>query len=164
LNKHTTLVLHYLKNPDKIEKGFKPIFREFGVGNYRTDIIVVDKDENLCLIEVKTRKLSSKDLRLAKKQVLKYRGAWSRLFNVLGANINIRALVALPNEIIDLGKYPSYVDQQYPINNLPNDVPRSKEIFGLKHIQTLQNLKSTNAHEKQNDIFVTSIPSSPSDT
>lgn len=109
--KHKDLINFYFSNPWEIEEGFRPIFKEFSIGHGRVDIIGVDKDRNLCLVEVKTRRTFLQD----ENQVRRYRSSFHNLFRILGLDTPVRAIVVAPEQIKDLGK--------------------SKSIFGMEGVR-----------------------------
>ena len=126
--KHKDLVNFYLSHPCEIEEGFRAISKEFGLGNGRIDIVGIDKERNLCLVEVKTRKTSIRD----ELQVKHYRRIFLRLFRLLGINKTVRAIVIGPNQIKDLGKTKS-INRMKHYNIKPvKGIPTSREIYGLK--------------------------------
>jgi len=121
---------HYFCNPNEIEAGFKPLFKEFGAGNWkRIDILGIDKKGFLCVVEIKTQEGTKTEKICTQKQVLKYRSSLLRLFHALRLNIPIRVLVITPNQKIDFGTSSSFDPHSSLI--LDNDLPTSRKLFGL---------------------------------
>ena len=56
-----------LKNPEIIEKGFRPISREYSVSGGFIDILGKDKDGNLMILELKSRKAGVNAVKQLKK-------------------------------------------------------------------------------------------------
>ncbi|MDH7477767.1 MAG: MmcB family DNA repair protein [Candidatus Bathyarchaeota archaeon] len=126
IRKHTNMIDWYLGNPEKIEDGFKPIFKEFGVGNWkRVDILGIDKDKRLCIVEIKTGKDDN-----YKKQVKKYRSALNKLFEALNLYVPIRIIIITPKGHVDLGPLHNF-NPKLQIR-IPENIPTSRELFGLK--------------------------------
>jgi len=125
--KHKDLIDFYFSHPWEIEEGFRPIFKEFGIGHGRVDIIGVDKDRNLCLVEVKTRR-SIQD----ENQVRHYRSSFHNLFRILGLNTAIRAIIVAPEQVKDLGKTKTIFGMEGVKIKRINDIPTSHELYGLK--------------------------------
>ena len=135
--KHKDLVDFLFTHPEEIEKGFRSTFKEFSIGRGRVDIVGVDKDRNLCVVEVKTKAASLED----ELQVRHYRSGFISLFKMLCIDRAVRAIVVTPNQTKDLGKTRGF-DRAYVPKIIPNDLPTSRQLFGLKqHIDPLnQNL------------------------
>jgi len=150
--KHKDLVDFYFSHPLEIEKGFRTAFKEFGIGHGRVDIVGVDKNRNLCVVEIKTRAASLKD----ELQVRHYRSCFINLFKMLGIDRAVRAIVVTPHQTKDLGKTKVFHRPAIP-RTMPNDIPMSRQIFGLKPqnnsisssflINTAQTLEQTRTHE-----------------
>ena len=75
--KHDELVNHLMDNPDEVEEGVRIYFKEFGMGKGRVDLVGLDKEQNLVLVEVKTRTPKRETLG---KQLRKYYVPLRKLF------------------------------------------------------------------------------------
>jgi len=127
--RHADAVDLYFSNPDLIEKGFKPLFKEFGAGNWRRiDILGTDQNGNLVVVEIKTGKVEG-----VEKQVKKYRSGLNALFHALKLQVPIRIIIITPESQIDLGC--SSVDIPRLAKPLKG-LPLSREIYGLKRGET----------------------------
>jgi len=125
--KHKDLVDFYFVHPEKIEKGFRTAFKELGIGHGRVDIVGVDKNRNLCVVEVKTKATSLKD----EIQVRHYRSCFINLFKMLGINRAVRAIVVTPHQTKDLGTTKGFYRAAVP-RTMSRAIPTSRQIFGLK--------------------------------
>jgi len=126
--KHKDLVNFYLSYSCEIEEGFRAVSKEFGIGNGKIDIVGIDRDRNLCLVEVKTRKASIQD----ELQVKHYRSIFLNLFRLLGIDKTVRVIVIEPSRIKDLGKIKSIDRMNHYSVNPARGTPTSREIYGLK--------------------------------
>jgi len=124
---HTQLVRYYHSNPEEIEVGFRVFFAEFGVGRGRIDLLGVDKQRNLCVVEVKVK--SHPSLKNGGKQALKYRVRCEQFLNALKIRRPVRAMVITPKGKFDLGINKSFLQR---ISNA--DLPCSREIYGLREV------------------------------
>lgn len=125
--RHDAFVDQLYSNPDKIEKNFRVLVKEYSVGRGRIDIIGKDKNGNLCLVEVKMR---NSEINSAKNQIRRYRSQLLRLLWITSVDLAIRAIIVTPFEVVDLGI--KKVDIAYMMKELPRDIPTSREIFGLR--------------------------------
>ncbi len=70
---HDDYIKLYSAHPDLIEPGLRVIGRELGFFRSRIDILAVDKDRNICIIDVdlgKDKERKIKQLRLYRKSIL----------------------------------------------------------------------------------------------
>lgn len=130
IRKHKRLLDYYFEHPEAIEKGFQPLFKEFGVGNGRVDIIGVDKNKNICLVEIKT---SNKTWQDPQKQIAHYRSQLKKLLYHMRVNRSVRAIALTPSHRIDLGV--SSVRHTGYRTKIPKGIPTAQEIYGLKKKQ-----------------------------
>jgi hypothetical protein len=126
--RHGAFVNELYSNPDKIEKNFRVLFKEYSVGRGRIDIIGKDKNGNLCLVEVKMR---NSEINSAKNQIRRYRSQLLRLLGIISVDLTIRAIIVTPFKVVDLGI--KKVNTTHMMKELPRDIPTSREIFGLRH-------------------------------
>jgi hypothetical protein len=127
ITKHRDLVDFLFTHPEEIEKGFRSAFMEFSIGRGRADIVGVDKDRNLCVVEVKTKAASLED----ELQVRHYRSDFISLFKMLRIDRAVRAIIVTPYQTKDLGKTRGF-DRAYIPRIIPDDLPTSRQLFGLK--------------------------------
>ena len=125
--KHKSLVNYFYTKPYKIERRFRTLQKEFSLGHGRIDIIGKDRDDNICLVEVKTR---DSEISLGKRQIRKYQSQLADFLSLIGVKTVIRGIVVTPTKVIDVGTKKSFVPQ--PKIKIPLDIPTSREIFGLK--------------------------------
>jgi hypothetical protein len=126
--KHDVFVKELYFNPNKIEKNFRVLFKEFSIGRGRIDIIGRDGNGNLCLVEVK---MKNKEINSAKNQIRKYQYQLLDFLQIIGINLTIRAMIVTPFTVVDLGVRKR--DTAYTIQKIPMNLPTSREIFGLHH-------------------------------
>ena len=125
--KHKSLVNYFYTKPYKLERHFRPLQKEFSLGHGRLDIIGKDKDGCVCLVEVKTR---DSDIPSGKRQIRGYQSQLANFLGLIGFQTEIRAIVATPNKVVDVGRKKSFVPQ--PKTKMSLDIPTSREIFGLR--------------------------------
>jgi len=125
--KHKQLLDYYFEHPEEIEEGFKSLFKEFGVGKGRVDLVGIDKNKNLCLVEIKT---SDKTWQNPEKQIARYRNQLKQLLYYMRVNRSVRAIASTPSRRIDLGA--SSVKHEGYITKSHKGIPTSREIYGLK--------------------------------
>lgn len=122
--KHKEMIDHLFKFPDEVEEGVKLYYSEFGFGRGRVDLVGVDKEGNLCIVEVKIRKPNRKTLG---KQLRKYYVPLRRLFGMMGVDKNIRMFLATPKGVEHLydikPSKPDYVGSR-------QGIPTAREIYG----------------------------------
>ena len=124
--KHTEMINHCMMYPEEIEAGLKLYYKEIGMGRGRVDLVGVDKDGNLCIIEVKTKKPKPETLGI---QLQKYYAPFRLLLGLMGVTKKIRFFLVTPKEITYLYSVtPSLPDN---VGNRTK-IPSSREIYGGK--------------------------------
>lgn len=130
--KHDRTVDHYFNHPFEIEQGFKTLYREFGVGSWRRiDILGIDKNRNLCIVEIKTGKYTQPPL----NQVIKYRLSLMRLFEALSQKVSIRIIIITQDKRFEVPAAETIIQPELP--KVPG-IPTSREIFGLTGLNNLE--------------------------
>lgn len=127
MKKHKTLVNYLHSHPFKIEPGFRSRKKEFSFGRGRIDIVGLDRNGDICLVEVKTH---DKEILLGKRQIAKYQSQLADFLGLIGVERLIRGIIVTPTKAIDVGPRKSFVAQ--PKVKIPLDAPTSREIFGLR--------------------------------
>ncbi len=118
------MIDHLFKFPEEVEEGVRLYYREFGFGKGRVDLVGIDKDGNLCIVEVKIRKPNRKILG---KQLRKYYVPLRHLFGLMDLDKNIRLFLATPKGIEHLYDIkPSKPDYTGSVKGIPT----SREIYG----------------------------------
>jgi len=122
---HKELVDYLFEHPDKIEEGFRCVFKEFWFGKGRIDILGVDKNGVVTTVEVKV-KVTQRSLRKAELQARHYRSQMSKFFRIFGISKPVRCILWTPKGVFDLGKR----EPDFRVEVL--DIPTSRELFGLR--------------------------------
>lgn len=125
-SKHKQMVNNLIKHPDLIEKGVYLFYKEFGMGRGRVDLIGLDKEKNIVIVEVKTRK---PDIKSREKQLRKYYGPWKYLFGKMGIKKMIRVFLYTPKGTKFLYNIKPFSGQYIGTRK---GLPTSSEIYGGK--------------------------------
>lgn len=115
-------------DPNKIEKNFKVLFKEFQIGRAKIDIIGRDNSGNLCLVNVI---MKNKEINATADQLREHQSLFLRFSEIIGASLAIRIMVMTPFNLLDLGA--RKVNISYIMRETPTDMPTSREIYGLHH-------------------------------
>ncbi len=126
--KHNMFLNEVYANPDRIEKNFRVLLKEYSIGRGRIDIIGKDKTGNLCLVKVKMR---DSEINSAKNQIRRYQSQLIRLLEMISVSLTIRAIIVTPFKVVDLGV--KKVNNTCIMQEVPTDIPTSREIFGLRN-------------------------------
>lgn len=101
---HKEVLEYYQLFPDTIEANMSFLLREFSVGKGRIDLILRDRDKNLCLIEVAHR--SGRSRSYWEEKLRKYRNLLMRVAGLFGLNEStytrkVRLLLVYPGRKVD---------------------------------------------------------------
>lgn len=96
---HGKAIRYFRRNPGAIEKGLRILETEVGIFHGRIDLIGVDKDRNLCIIDV----TSGYDWKRKIKQLRRYKKGIEWIGkHIFGVSIpgKVRFLVVKPNDYV----------------------------------------------------------------
>lgn len=122
--KHDEIIEHLLIHPEEIEEGVKLYYRELGFGKGRVDLIGVDKDGNLCIVEVKIRRPNREKLG---KQLQNYYSPIKLLFGVMGIDKKIRMFLATPKGVEHLYDIKPF---KHEYIGRRGAIPTARELYG----------------------------------
>jgi len=122
---HRKLLAHYTSHPQLIEDGFRILYSEFSIGKGRVDILGVDKQSNICLVEVKTDNDSGG---VAVRQIKRYGSALLGFLSKIGVEKKVRCFIANPDTVTSVGE--AKYSQPLP-GGVPMGLPTSRELYGM---------------------------------
>ncbi|MGN1363258.1 MAG: endonuclease NucS [Methanobrevibacter sp.] len=85
-----------MKNPHIIEEGFKPTAREYSVNSGFIDILGKDKDGNLMILELKSRKIGVSAVKQIRRYVEDLKNTENREFKTSDDKKKIRGILVAP--------------------------------------------------------------------